>query len=82
LTPNEVRPELSPALLFRLLQTEEYTTPMEIGLLIVFSAGSLWMYFTTSDQRQMALGYAIAFAVVMALLSLITGQGPNRHYGL
>jgi hypothetical protein len=55
---------------------------MEIGLLIVFSAGSLWMYFTTSDQRQMALGYAIAFAVVMALLSLIIGQGPNSHYGL
>ena len=34
-----------------------------------------------ADVRQIVLGYAIAFSVAMALLSLITGQGPNSHYG-
>lgn len=54
---------------------------LELGLILIFAIGGLWMYFTTPDQRQMVLGYAIAIAVVMALLSLITGQGPNSHYG-
>lgn len=53
---------------------------LELGLILIFSAGGLWMYFTTPDQRKVALGYAIAFAVAMAVLSLITGQGPNSHY--
>jgi multisubunit Na+/H+ antiporter MnhE subunit len=53
---------------------------LELGLILFFSIGGLWMYVTTPDQRQMVLGYVIALAVAMALLSLITGQGPNSHY--
>ena len=61
--------------------TIAYTEQMlELGLILIFTIGGLWMYFTTPDQRQMVLGYAIAIAVAMALLSLITGQGPNSHY--
>lgn len=53
---------------------------LELGLILFFSIGGLWMYVTTPDQRQMVLGYAIALAVAMSILSLITGQGPNSHY--
>ena len=53
---------------------------LEIGLVLVFSVGGLWYWLTTPDQRQMVLGYAIAIAVIMSLLALVTGQGPNSHY--
>jgi len=53
---------------------------LELGLILFFSIGGLWMYVTTPDQRQLVLGYAIALAVAMSILSLITGQGPNSHY--
>lgn len=51
------------------------------GLLLIFSVAAIWLTFTTPEQRQAWLGYLILLAVISALLSLLTGQGPNSHYG-
>lgn len=54
---------------------------LEIGLVLIFAVGGLWMWLTTPDQRRMVLGYIILFAVISSIISLLTGQGPNSHYG-
>ena len=58
-----------------------YTDQMEIALVILFGAGSLWLKLTTEDQRKAVLGYLIALSVVASIISLLTGQGPNSAYG-
>lgn len=53
---------------------------MEFGLLLFFGTIAAWMYFTTPRTRQVVFGYLIFFAVISAIISLITGQFPNSTY--
>lgn len=53
---------------------------MNLVLVAAFGIGCVWLCVTTPEQRITLLGYAIAFAVVMSIASLLTGQGPNSHY--
>jgi len=53
---------------------------MNLVLVAAFGLGCVWLCVTTPEQRITLLGYAIAFAVVMSIASLLTGQGPNSHY--
>ena len=54
---------------------------MEFGLLIFFGAIAAWMYFTTPRFREVAFGYLLLLAVISVVISIVTGQGPNSHYG-
>ena len=54
---------------------------MELGLVILFGIGALWMYLTTPEQRQMIFGYIIFFTVIMSIIALFAGLGPSSAYG-
>jgi hypothetical protein len=54
---------------------------LEQGLVLIFLIGALWIALTTTDQRKIALGYLILLAAISTIISLLTGQGPNSHYG-
>jgi len=54
---------------------------MEKGILIFLGIIAAWMYFTTPRTREVIFGYLLAFAVISFVISLLTGQAPNSHYG-
>ena len=54
---------------------------LEIGLITFFGGIAAWMYFTTPRIRESVFGYLVLLAVIAFVVSLITGQGPNSHYG-
>ena len=54
---------------------------LELGLILFFSIGGLWMYVTTPDQRQMVLGYVIALAVAKWVRNQIERAGiESGHF--
>ena len=53
---------------------------MEFGLLIFLGIIGVWMRFTTPRTREFVFGYAVFLAVIMFVVSLITGQGPGSAY--
>lgn len=54
---------------------------LELSILIFFGGIAAWMYFTTPRFREVAFGYLIFLGVIGVVIALLTGQGPNPHYG-
>lgn len=54
---------------------------LELGLIAFFCCIAAWMRFTTPRVRDAVFGYLILLAVIAFVVSLLTGQGPNSHYG-
>jgi hypothetical protein len=74
---SEIPPQ-SPVFCFS--RGQVYTLQMEMIMLVVFGGIGFWMWITTPEQRQIILGYLIAFSVVMYAYGLISGQAPGSHY--
>lgn len=54
---------------------------LEAGLMVFFGSIAAWMYFTTPRIRETVFGYLILLGIIAFVASLLTGQGPNSHYG-
>jgi hypothetical protein len=50
------------------------------GIVIFFGAIAAWMCFTTPRFREVVWGYALLLAIIGAIISLITGQGPGSDH--
>ena len=53
---------------------------MESSIVFVVLVFVIWFVVTNNEQRRTMLGYAIAFAVLMSIIALFTGQGPGHAY--
>jgi len=52
-----------------------------VGSIIVCFLAFAWLKLVSPEKRGMIGGYLMAFAVIMFLVALATGQGPFYHYG-